>query len=190
MTNAKVNASAAIARSKLAQDAVQKYGIPAHSMRGIDGGPLPTSEDTDDLSIDVTANVHLLKGRTPVSATEAASAIFQFVLPPEYDAAQSIFLFVQSQLTGTGTDNGSSYDAACYKQDGNGAVGSDLITTAAKTYAAKDTWYSTQFSVTEAGLAPGDILNFVITATGIESGGANPVQVEIDGVAVQLDIRG
>ena len=55
-------------------------------------------------------------------------------------------------------NNGSTIDVEVYEQTGNGAVGADLCTTAAESWAADDTWYTKDFVVTAAGLVAGDIL--------------------------------
>jgi hypothetical protein len=193
IANADISASAAIARSKLAEDALQAYGIPISSLMQTTGIALSASETAGNFDVTVATNVIKANGEVTDNETEVSVVQFQFVLPPEYVAAGDVSIRLRSALvkTGSPTDNGSTIDVAVYEQ-ADAAVGSDLsTTTAAGTYAALDTYETDTFVITATGLVAGDILNVVITASVIDSeAGAGTIVLNMDPPKVLLDVKG
>lgn len=192
ITNAKVNAAAAIARSKLAEDALAPHGIPLTSVRGPTGLALTATETAGTFNVDVSTNVVTLKGEVTDNETEVSVGLAEYVLPDNYVAAGDITVRFRVALIATGspTDNGSTFDLEVYKQ-GDAAVGADLCATAAATFAALDTWYNKDFTVTAAGLAAGDRLTFKITASVIDSeAGGGTIICTIAAVSVLADVKG
>lgn len=177
-----------IARSDLIEDALQAYGIPIHLIKAADGADLALAETAGDHFISLAANVWLLEGEEAISETEVSVSNFQFVLPPEYVSGGDVKLRLKHQCTGAGTNGASTIDVEAYEQTGNGAVGADLCTTVAQTV-AKDSWTTSDFVITATGLVAGDILNFKITTSIIESAGS-ALAAQIDGIAVLLDVKG
>src|SRR3990167_3162955 len=168
------------------------YGIPLHSLRAVDGATLGVAEDTADLLLVVSSNVHSIRGRTPETATEAAAAVLQFPLPSNYVPAGALEFVITCQfIDGAGADAGraSTVDCAAFLQT-DGAVGSDLVTTAATAFAAGagglDTYVDFPFTVDPAGLSAGQILNFLVTFSAVADN-ANPTQIEGVNPRVLLD---
>ena len=192
--NEDVGAAAAIARSKLAEDALQAYGIPISEIRSDAGASLTAAETAGTFDITVGTNTIVANGEVTDNETEVSVAYFQFVLPPEYVAAGDVTIRMPSALikTGAPTDNGSTLDIAVFEQSDAGAVGSDLSTTTpAATYAALDTWYNKDFVITAAGLVAGDVLNVKITSTVIDSeAGAGTIILNLAPPKVLVDIKG
>jgi hypothetical protein len=192
--NEDVSASAAIARSKLAEDALQIYGIPISEIRSDAGASLTAAETAGTFDITVGTNTIVANGEVTDNETETSVAYFQIVLPPEYVAAGDVTVRMPSALikTGAPTNNGSTLDIAVYEQSDAGAVGSDLsTTTAAATYAALDTWYNKDFVITATDLVAGDVLNVKITATVIDSeAGAGTIVLNLAPPKVLLDVKG
>jgi hypothetical protein len=193
IVDADVNANAAIARSKLAEDALQMYGIPISRLRQVTGIQLAATETAGNFYEVVSANVFLAKGEVTDNETETSVTQFQFILPPDYVAAGDVTIRIPCAIvkTGSPTDNGSTIDVAVFEQS-NGTVGADLsTTTAAATFAALDTWYNKDFVITAAGLVAGDIINVVITAAIIDSeAGAGSMLLNMSPPRVMLDIKG
>lgn len=181
-----------VARAELVEDALQPYGIPIVGLQQTTGIPLAVTETAGNFNVDVTTNVILAKAEITDNETEVSVTQFQFVLPPEYVSGGdiSIRLPVAIVKTGAGSNNGSTIDCSVYKQ-ASGAVGSDLVTTAAQTFAALDTWYNKDFVVTPTGLVAGDILNVVISSSVIDNeAGAGTLRLNMSPPRVLLDVKG
>lgn len=192
VTNAKVSAAAAIARSKLAEDAAAIHGIPLTSVRGATGLALTATETAGGFNILVSTNVLVLQGEVTDNETEVSVCIAELVLPDNYVAGGDITLRLRAALitSGSPTDNGSTLDVEAYLQ-GDSAVGSDLCATAAATFAALDTWYNKDFTITPTGLVAGDRLTFKITSSVIDSeAGAGTIICTIAGIKPLLDVQG
>ncbi len=194
IVNADVDAAAAIARSKLAEDALQTYGIPISQIVAVNGAALTAAETAGTFDTTIGTNTMLANGEVTDNETEASVAYFQFVLPPEYVAAGDVTIRLPAALIATGspTNNASTLDIAVYEQANDGTVGSDLsTTTAAATFAARDTWYNKYFVITAADLVAGDVLNFKITSSVIDSeAGAGTIVLNLAPPKLLLDIKG
>ncbi len=192
IVNADLNASAALTRSRLAQESLVLHKIPLSSFLAMDGAALGITEDGTDLYRAIGTNLVTLKGRTPETATESAKATAQFQLPANYVADEDVSVVVTAQfIDGSGADSGraSFVDVAVYRQ-ADGAVGSDLSTTTApQTISADDTYQTKTFVITDASLSPGDIINIVLEISAVSDDG-NATQVEVGEVSVGLDIKG
>lgn len=181
-------------RAGILTPSVEEYGpfteaISLNSAMAADGAGLAVAEDATDLYRAITANVVTLLGRTPQSATEAAETWFQYVLPTNYVASEGVTIDVVAEfIDGAGADasRDSSIDLNVYEQAA-GAIGADLNATAAIVFAADDTYETKTFTITDAGLAAGDILNIRIVASAVADD-ANPTQIQIGEVKVNLNV--
>lgn len=169
LVNADFDAAAALARTKLAVNASQKYVL---DVKAADGSHLVAAESAGTFNVSVVANVILLKGEVTDNETEVSVGYAQFMLPPEYVAATDLVLRLPVNVvkTAAAVDNGSTVDVEAYEQsEAAGTVGADLCATAAQTFAAVDTWYNKDFTITGAALLPGDVVNFKLTSSIIDS---------------------
>jgi len=140
----------------------------------------------------VATNVLKLEGEVTDNETETSVGYFRFILPPSYVAAGDVTVRFRSALvkSGTPTNNGSTLDLECYEQ-ADAAVGSDIVATAAATYAALDTYYSKDFVVTATDLVAGDILSCKVTTAVVDSeAGAGTITFTADPIKVLIDIKG
>jgi len=179
-----------LTRADLTEEALAVYGLPATAVKQVTGIPLSASESAGTFNLDITSDVWLIQGEIANNETETSEGAFQFVLPPEYVSGGDVTVRIKNRMVlGAGTDNGSTLDVEVFEQDGNGAVGADLCTTTAVTYAGASAWQTTDFVVTGSGLVAGDILNIVITTNVVESASSD-IHAELDGLALLLDIKG
>ena len=188
--NAKIATAAAIARTKLATDTTQKYALDVVSDAG---AALLAAETAGTFNRSIAANVQLIQGEITDNETEASVGYAQFTLPPEYVAAGAVVLRIPCKvvLTAAAVDNGSTIDAEVFESDGAGAVGADICATAAQTFAALDTWYNKDFTVTATGLLPGDVLNIKITATIIDSeAGGGTLRFNMETPQLLISVQG
>lgn len=182
-----------LARTYLLQEDAVAYPIAIASLRQVTGVPLAATETAGNFNVNVGSHVELAFGEVSSDETEISVTRVQFALPAEYVAGQTVTVRLPVALIAatTGANNGSTIDLSVYKSDGAGAVGSDLCATAAQTFAAVDTWYNKDFTVTPTGLEPGDVLNLEITGSVIENdGGAGTLTLHMDTPQVLLDIKG
>jgi hypothetical protein len=178
-----------VKRADLYEDAITVHGITVDRLLGADLAELATSETAGDFYRETGSNIIEVLGEVSDDETETSVLWFQVVLPENYVAAGDVRIRVKNALIGAGTNNASTLDCEAYEQDGNGAVGADICATAAVSPTAA--WATSDFVVTATGLVAGDILNVKITAAVIENdAGAGTLQIQLDGIAVLLDVKG
>ena len=196
VSNSGIATNADIARSKLAQD-VKTYTVPLTSCRIWDAmatslGVAAGSPSADDMGLITgvpgtavpTLNSIDWKG---VSPTEKCA--FEYVLPAEYDAANTITLRIRAAMLTTISDGTATIDANCYASNRDGVASADLVTTVAQNMKTL-TPANYDFTVTPTGRAAGDRLVFVLTFGGTDTGAAGVMISEISEIELLLDVRG
>lgn len=177
-------------REDFIQDADKAYRIPLYEMRVHDAVQtnLPGTAASDDLAViggtfGTAAPVLQTSDLKNTSGTQYAR--FQFALPPEYDAGESITVRLKAGANTTVSSTTMTVDVQAYR---NGA-GSDLCTTSAAscnnlTAANKD------FTITGTTFVPGDVIDIRIAAAIADTGTGTAVKCQIDEVYVLLDVKG
>ncbi len=194
ITNAMLSANAAIARSKLAQDALAKYLIPYTAFRVWDAMQtnLPGTPAADDLALDGdtfgTGSPHLTAGDLGSAGATTRYARCQLWLPPEYDDGQTISLRLHAGMQTAIADNSCTADIECYKSDAEVGIGSDLCTTAATSINSL-TFADYDFTITPTGLVSGDILDVRLTIA-CNDAATGTVEPTIGAAYLLLDIKG
>ena len=183
-----------IPRATMQQDAAAVFAIPWTDLRVFDAlaTNLPATGGTDDLG---------LYGGTFGSASPKVStgdvkaggctryARFQFQLPVEYDAGNTITVRLHAGMTTTVADTSATVDVECYKSDREAGISADLCATAAQsinslTDADKD------FTITPSGLEAGDVLDIRITVTVADTATGTAVIADIGAIEILVDIKG
>jgi hypothetical protein len=192
VTNAMLAGS--VTRAKLLQEASASYVIPITEMRVWDARQtvLPGTAANDDMAIVTGAfgtDAPTLQGVDFGGTSTDEKCAFQFRLPPEYDAGETIIIRLACAMLTTVSDGTATVDVECHKCDGEGAVGSDLCATAAQSInsLSNDT---VQFTITPTGLTPGTLLDIRLSFAGSDVGNLGVMIPEISEVAVLLDIKG
>ena len=177
-----------LTRSQITQQDAQAYTVPVYSLRAADGNVLgiADTEDSGDHYLSYSAGVWKLMGNSPNSDTQTDVSSFQFYLPPEYVASETVTIRINAEYTSAGDTN--TVDLNVYEINVTDATkGSDICATDAITLTATDA--ACDFTVTDAGLAPGDLLCVVVT-TVFEDDNGTTGEAEINSVQVLLDIQG
>lgn len=142
-------------------------------LKGADGADLALSETAGDFFRDIGTNQWLIQGEATINETEVSVGRFAFVLPENYVSGGTITLVTSALVTLAGdaaNDATSTIDMTAFKvTKATGAVGSDLVTTAAQTLATAGADYS--FTVTPTGLVAGDKLVCSLTTSVVETAG-------------------
>jgi hypothetical protein len=176
-------------RSSLVENALQAH--PATLLSNT-GQALTATETAGTFDITIGTNTIALNGEVTDNETETSIGYFPFILPPSYVAAGDVSVVFNSALikTGSPTNNASSLDLSCYEQ-ASVAVGDDLVSSNAATYAALDTYYAKTFSLTATTLVAGDILLCKVTTAIVDSeAGAGTITWTSDPIKVLLDVKG
>ena len=189
--NTDVSASAAIARSKLATDtAVIDLEERLKSVTGLE---LTVSEVAGSFNRVIGTNQYYIAGEATVNETELSEGWFSFVLPENYVAGGTISLRAVAGVTIAGDavlNASSTIDMECRLQtDTTGAVGSDLVTTAAQALAAAGATFN--FTVTPTSRAAGDKLICKLATSVIEdAGGTGAATAFITKLAAVIQVQG
>jgi hypothetical protein len=181
--------SGMVDRGDLVEDALQAYPLEP---RTVTFAALGVSEAAGTFNWGLGTNLVTLNGEVTDNETEVSVGYFTFTLPPEYVAAGDVKVRFRSALvvSASPTNNGSTLDLECYEQ-ADAAVGADLVSTAAVTYAALSTWYSKDFTVTATPLVAGDILVCKYTTSIVDSeAGGGTITWKADTPKILLDVKG
>lgn len=154
---------------------------------GADGAALAASETAGDFARVVGTNQIWIQGEEASNETEVSVGYFPFVLPENYVSGGTITISAFVDVQGAGTLGSCTIDFEAYKMTlATGAVGSDLVTTAAQ--AINATGAEKTFTVTPTGLVAGDKLVVKMTTSVVESA-ATAIRAVITrlGVTVQVN---
>jgi len=192
LVNADLAAGAAIARTKLATDLQKPFRIPLASVLGADGADLAVTETAGDFYRNIGTNQLLILGEvsngTVGADTEVSVGLFEFQLPPEYKDGGDITIRAGVDVVGSGALGTCTIDFSAYLQNKvSGAIGSDLVSTAAAAISA--TAANKDFVVTPTGLVAGDLLMIKMT-TSVDNTNSTAIQAQISGLEVLCDVQG
>lgn len=170
------------------------YGVCVSDILQTTGIPIVPAETAGQFNLAYSpANALRIQGEITDNETEVSEGNFQFRLPADYVDGGTITVRIPAALikTAAAANNGSTLDLECFVSDGAGTISADICATAAATFAADDTWYNKDFTITPTGLVSGDLLNFVITASVVDSeAGGGTLRLNMEAPEILLDVKG
>lgn len=176
-----------IDRAALTEDALAVFDLPIRNWMAEDGAVLGIAEEAGTFFVQDGTNQMYLQAEEANNETEASIMKTSFTLPESYVDGATLTLRLVVDVTGAGTLGTCTVDASVYLQDNDGAVGSDLVTTAAiavtATSGAKD------FTITPTGLVSGDVLSIVVT-TSIQETAATAIRALLTKTQMLCDVKG
>lgn len=180
-----------IARAALAGETV--FINAESTFVGADGAVLALSETAGDFFRNIGTNQWLIDGEATINETEVSVGWFNIVLPENYVAGGAISLVASALVILAGdaaNDATSTIDMeARLVTKATGAVGSDLVTTAAQTLATAGADYA--FVVTPTGLVAGDKLVCKFTTSVVETaGGTGAANSRITKIGANVAVKG
>ena len=189
-----LSGTADILRTQLLQQDAQAYGIPLTALRVWDAlqTNLPATAATDDLAIitgTLGTDVPTIQSSDGKATTITQYARFQFALPVEYVAAETVTLRLRGGMITTISDTTATVDVQAYKSDVDGASGSDLCSTSAISINSL-TKANCDFTISSGSLSPGDLLDVRVAVAITDSATGTAVIGEVSDVRFLLDIRG
>jgi hypothetical protein len=193
-TNTHINSNAAIARTKLATDSLQSFVIPFTDLRVWDAFQtnLPGTAASDDLALiggTWGSATPMVKTSDAKATTVTQRARFMVRLPAEYPAAGSVRIRAHAGMGTTVSDTTATIDFEAYESNKEGGLGSDLVSTSAATINSL-TLADKDFTVTAAGLAPGDWLDVRMTIAITDGATATAVLGVVGHLALLCDMVG
>jgi len=183
------------ARAGLTQDDAAVYRIPLQNCRSNTGLVLDATGGDTLFSIangGIGVGTLTLQGEEAVSETETTTLCFEFALPPEYVASETVTVAVECKVDESGAGNAITETIAmeAYELGDDGTVGANLASGGAQDMSGGgDTFNTYTSTITDAGLVAGDkLLLFVQTVITEDAGTA--VYAVIGNIEVRLDIKG
>lgn len=178
-----------VQRDDLIQQASQVYKIPLTELRVHDAQQtnLPGTAASDDLAIiggTYGSAAPTLQTSDLKNTSGTQYARFQFALPPEYDAGETITVRLNANAVTTVSSTTMTVDVVCHK---NGA-GADICTTTAEDVNSTDA-ANADFTITPTGLVAGDILDIRIAAAIADTATGTAVICGINSVSILLDVK-
>jgi len=195
ITNDDIKSTAAIARSKLAQDTLQPFTLPLTQFRTWDAlaTNLPGTAAADDLGLDNatfgTGSPHLTAGDLKAAGATSRYARAHVVIPAEYDDGETCNLRVHAGMLTTVSDTTCTVDVECYRSDEETGISADLCTTAATTMNSL-TFADIDFTLTPTTFVSGDTLDIRIHIACNDAATGTAVEPVIGAVQLLCDIRG
>jgi hypothetical protein len=190
-----INSNAAIARSKLALDALKVFGVKLTDFRVWDAVAtnLPGTAANDDLAL-VNGTFATNSPAIQAGDLKAAGATTRYArvfvqLPAEYVSARQAKLRFTAGMVTTAADTSCTLDVQVYESDGDGGISADLCTTSAQsinnlTAADKD------FVLTATDLVAGDWLDVRVAIACNDGGTGTAVIPQFGRVQLLCDVRG
>ena len=194
VNNAQIGASAAIERSKLAEEAKASYPIPWTWWRVWDAYQtvLPNPSANDDLGLYggtwATDSPYIACYDVKTLNALPFYARATIPLPAEYMDAGDVDLRFHAR-TSAAADTSCTLDVVAYESDTETGIGADLCATAA-TSINNATWDDYDYSITAAGLVAGNILDVRIHVAINDGAGGASVQAMIGAAFLRCDIQG
>jgi len=178
-------------RAAMSQDDNAVYAVPLTDCRTWDNLAvnIPATAANDDLAL-ITGTAGSaapqIEGADFGGTTESKKTAFQFALPVEYVAGESITLRVKAKMKVV-ADTSCTLDANVYRQ---AAPTTDICATAAQSINSA-TATNKDFTITPTDCAPGDLLTVILTVAGTDAGNAAPdITAVLEKIEMLLDVKG
>lgn len=174
----------------------QPFPIPLTDFRVWDAmhTVLPGTPATDDLGLVggtfATATPSIRTEDLKAAGATSKRARFLVQLPWEYESGQSLTIRFKAGMITTVADTTATLDIEAYKlqSDPDDAIGSDLVSTAAKTINSL-AFADIDFAISPTGLSPGDILDVRVTIAVNDGATATAVIAGITSAKLLADVR-
>ena len=194
ITNYTIAGNADIATTKLAQRVLAESIVPLTQARTWDSVAvnLPAAAASDDLGLVSgtwgTNPARITAGNVRTIGATTRRLYMAIPIPANYEDGQTIQLQIRAKMETTIADVSCTIDAEAYV-GADGAVGSDLITTAAQSMNSLSA-ASYTFTIDATGVDPGDLLEVRLSISSNDAATATAVTPAIYSIALLCDTRG
>ncbi len=184
-----------LARTKLLQDDVAVYRIPLQTCRSNTG--LVLNATGGDTLFSITnggfgVGTLVLTGEDCDNETETTTLCFEYPIPIEYVASETITVAVEVKADDSGAANltTETIEVEAYELADAGTVGANLAGGGAQDLSGGSDAFATYTStITDAGLVAGDKLLIYVQIVLVENA-ATGISAIIGNIEVQLDVKG
>lgn len=190
--NADIGAGAAIVRSKLAEEALAKYGIPFSMLRNDDGTVVDATGGAGLFSITnggIGTGTQTLDGEAASGNSKTDVVQFEFTMPPEYVSAGDVRVILTAKESVGAATVSTTLSGEAYEDDNQGGVGSNVLASWDQTDIT-DSWQTFTGTITSTSLTAGDKVRVYIQVVTNDTGGAVGTVTQIGKVEMQADIKG
>jgi hypothetical protein len=194
ITNYTIAGNADIAFTKIAQRVLAESVIPLTQARVWDAVQtnLPNTPASDDLGIITgtwgTNPVRITAGDVKALGSTTRRLYLAIPIPSNYEDGQTIQLRIRAKMETTVADTTCTVDAEAYVGS-DGALGSDLVTTAAVSMNSLSA-ANYDFTINATGVDPGDLLEVRLSIASNDAATATAVTPAIYSVSLLCDTRG
>jgi hypothetical protein len=194
ITNYTIAGNADIAYTKIAQRVLAESVIPLTQARVWDAVQtnLPATPASDDLGIITgtwgTNPVRITAGDVKSLGSTTRRLYLSIPIPSNYEDGQTIQLRIRAKMETTVADTSCTIDAEAYVGS-DGALGSDLVTTAAASMNSLSA-ANYDFTINATGVDPGDLLEVRLSIASNDAATATAVTPSIYSVSLLCDTRG
>jgi hypothetical protein len=194
ITNYTIAGNADIATTKLAQRVLAESIVPLTQARTWNAVAtnLPAAAADDDLGLVSgtwgTDPARITAGNVKTLGATTRRLYLAIPIPANYEDGQTIQLQIRAKMETTVADVSCTIDAEAYV-GADGAVGSDLVTTAAQSMNSL-TAAAYTFTVNATGVDPGDLLEVRLSISSNDAATATAVTPAIYSIALLCDTRG
>jgi hypothetical protein len=194
ITNYTIAGNADIATTKLAQRVLAESIVPLTNARTWDAvaSNLPAAAASDDLGLVSgtfgTNPVRITAGDVKALGATTRRLYVAIPIPANYEDGQTVQLQIRAKMETTVADVSCTIDAEA-RIGADGAVGSDLVTTAAQSMNSLSA-ASYTFTIDATGVDPGDLLEVRLSISSNDAATATAVTPAIYSIALLCDTRG
>ena len=194
ITNYTIAGNADIATTKLAQRVLAESIVPLTQARTWDSVAvnLPAAAASDDLGLVAgtwgTDPARITAGNVRILGATTRRLYLAIPIPANYEDGQTIQLQIRAKMETTVADVSCTIDAEA-RIWADGAVGSDLVTTAAQSMNSLSAAAYT-FTIESTGVDPGDLLEVRLSIASNDAATATAVTPAIYSIALLCDTRG
>jgi len=194
ITNYTIAGNADIAYTKIAQRVLAESVIPLTQARVWDAVQtnLPATPASDDLGIITgtwgTNPVRITAGDVKALGSTTRRLYLAIPIPSNYEDGQTIQLRIRAKMETTVADTSCTIDAEAYVGS-DGALGSDLVTTAAISMNSLSA-ANYDFTINATGVDPGDLLEVRLSIASNDAATATAVTPAIYSISLLCDTRG
>ena len=194
ITNYTIAGNADIATTKLAQRVLAESIVPLTQARTWNAVAvnLPAAAADDDLGLVSgtwgTDPARITAGNVRIIGATTRRLYLAIPIPANYEDGQTIQLQIRAKMETTVADVSCTLDAEAYVGS-DGALGSDLVTTAAQSMNSLSAAAYT-FTINATGVDPGDLLEVRLSIASNDAATATAVTPAIYSIALLCDTRG
>jgi len=180
-----------IARSKLAENALQKFGVPFQSLRNDDGTVMDATGGAGLFAITAGGfgtGTLTIDGEAASAGAKTDILQFEFILPPQYVSQGDVKLVLTAKESVGAATASTTLSSEVYESNGEGDV--SAVSGSWDKTDVTAAWQTFTNTLTATALAAGDRLIVLVRIVTNDTGGTVGTVAQIGKIELQCDIKG